>query len=82
MSKIKSVARTVSAWTAVGMSCYAVFVIFNTLLLVPYDSVVFTPSQFVRFKAEIISVSLVVLVALILFARRAFRKPNGERNSD
>lgn len=82
VGKIKSVARTMAAWTAVGLSLYAIFVILNTLLLVPYDSVVFTPSQFVKFKAEIIAVSVGVLVALIFFARWAFRRPNDHRNSN
>jgi hypothetical protein len=82
MSKFKSVSRVVSAWTAVVLSLYTVFVILNTLFLVPYDSVVFTPSQFIKFKAEIIAGSVVVLIALIVFARWAFRRPNGYRNSN
>jgi hypothetical protein len=80
MSKIKGPALTAGAWIAIVLSAYVVFVIFNVSFLVPYDSVVYTPSQFIRFKAEMIAVSVVVLVALIVFARWAFRKRNGYRN--
>jgi hypothetical protein len=62
---------------------YAVFVIFNTLFLVPNDSIVSGPSpQLIRLKEGITAVSVVALVALIFFARWAFRKTNGRRNSN
>jgi ammonia channel protein AmtB len=83
MGKVKSVARAVAAWIAVVLSLYAVFVIFNTLFLVPDDSIVSGPSpQLIRLKAEIITVSVAVLIVLIFFARWAFRKANGYRNSN
>jgi hypothetical protein len=45
--------------------------------LVPDDSIVSGPSpQLIRLKAEATAVSVVVLVALIFFARWAFKKPN------
>jgi hypothetical protein len=81
VSKIKNASRAVAAWVAVVLSVYAVFVIFNTLFLVPYDAVVFTPSQFIRFKAEVVGGAVVALLALIIFARWAFRKPMGSRDS-
>jgi len=74
MSKIGRVALKTSAWIAIVLSVYAILVILNTLFLVPYDSVVLTPTQFARFKAEAVATALVALVALVMFAKWAFRK--------
>ena len=82
-SKIISVTRSIAAWIAVILSLYALFVIFNTLFLVPDDSIISGPSrQLIGWKAEIIAASVVVLTALILFAKWAFKKPNSFRDPD
>jgi hypothetical protein len=78
MGKLTTVVRAVAAWIAIVLSLYAVFVIFNTWFLVPNDSIVSGPSpQEIRLKSELTAVSVVVLVALILFAKWAFKKPHG-----
>ena len=76
MGKFKTVARTVAAWIAVVLSLYVVFVIFNIWFLVPNDSIVSGPSpQLIRLKTEVTGVSVVAMVALIFFAKWAFKKP-------
>jgi hypothetical protein len=77
MGRFKTVARALAAWIAIVLSLYAVFVILNTWFLVPDDSIINGPSpQLIRLKEEVTAVSVVVLVALIFFAKWAFKKPN------
>ena len=82
MGKFKTVARAVAAWIAVILSVYAVFVILNTWLMVPDDSLSGPSSQLLKLKAEISAGAVVVLTALILFAKWAFKKPNSFRDPD
>ena len=82
MGKFKTVTRAAAAWIAVILSLYAVFVIFNIWLLVPNDSLSGPSPQFLRLKAEITAGTVVVLAALITFARWAFNKPNSFRDPD
>jgi hypothetical protein len=82
MGKFKIVARAVAAWIAVILSGYVVFVILNTWLMVPNDSLAGPSSHLLTLKAEISAVAVVVLTALILFAKWAFTKPNSFRNPD
>ena len=82
MGKFKTVARAVAAWIAVILSVYAAFVILNTWLMVPNDSLSGPSSQLLTSKAEISAVAVVVMTALILFAKWAFKKPNSFRDPD
>lgn len=82
MGKFKTFTRVAAAWIAVILSLYAIFVIFNTWLMVPNDSLSGPSSQLLKLKAEITAGALVVLVALIMFARWAFKKPNSFRDPD
>jgi hypothetical protein len=83
MGKFKSVARAVAAWIAVVLSFYTLFVIFNTLVLLPDDSIIRGPSpQHIRLKAEIVAVSVMLLIAFILFAKWAFSRPDIHREPD
>ena len=82
MGKFKTLTRAAAAWIAVILSLYAVFVIFNTWLMVPNDSLSGPSPQLLRLKAEITAGAVVVLAALIMFARWAFKKPSSFRDTD
>ena len=80
-AKAKRRAITATIWTAVILSLYSSFVIFNTWFLVPYD-----PSQTqahnIKVKLEIIAVFAAVLFALVTLARWAFKKRSQYRISN
>jgi len=71
----------VAAWAAVILSCYVIFVILNTLVLVPNDPSL-AQSQNIKIKSEIIAVSAGVLFILIKFAEWAFKKRKTAGNSN
>jgi hypothetical protein len=82
MGKFKTIARAVAGWIAIVLSLFAVFVFFNTWLMVPNDTLSGPSPDLLKLKAEISAGSLVVLTALILFTKWAFKKPNSFRDPD
>jgi|HubBroStandDraft_3_1064219.scaffolds.fasta_scaffold21402_5 hypothetical protein len=78
---VKRVALVVGACIAIVLSLYAIVVIFGMWTLVPKDPTL-TVGQDLRWRIGFTAVCLVVLAALISFARWAFRKQTGYRNSN
>jgi hypothetical protein len=66
------------ACIAVVLSLYAVFVIFNTWLLLPNDPAL-TASQNMMWRLGITAGSATALTGLVAFARWAFRKQSRSR---
>jgi hypothetical protein len=79
-AKLKQIAITTGAWTAIVLSVYSVFVILNTWFLVPNDPSK-TPSQNLTVKLEIIVAFAATLIVLLVFARWAFAKRRQHGNS-
>ena len=74
--KFKRTAATVTAWIAVVLACYAVFVILNTWLLVPENF------ASVQDKLKIIAAFAVAFIGLVVLARWSFGKSKEFRVSD
>ena len=79
-AKLKQIAITTGAWTALILSVYSAFVILNTWFFVPNDPSK-NQSQNLTVKLEIMIAFAAALVVLLVFARWAFAKRRQYGNS-